>query len=134
MLEPARTTEHNRPMPIEWVFPGATPEQKQRALDAALEVFKAHHIQPEVAGVGRMEMDLYIRRNERGPLPHKDSPRAALIFIEAQQAAVRACGAPDEALDKGYIRVDFEPDSWGAYFARESRVLSWVDPEESEPS
>lgn len=120
-------------MPIEWVFPGTTREQQQRALAAALEIFVTHHIQPEVAGFAKLEMQTYLSRGKRGPLPHKDSERGALIFERAQIAAALAAldaGAALEAQKQGYIRVDFEPAGWAAYFMRESRVLNWVDPEE----
>ena len=117
-------------MSIEWIFPNATPEQKERALAAALEVFASNHIEPEVAGVARMEMQLFMERGERGPSPHSEAAKAALIFIEAQNAAIAVCDAPGEALDRGHIRVSVEDDSLAGRYLRESRVLNWVDPEE----
>lgn len=124
-------------MSIEWVYPDATPEQMQRARDAALEIFTTHGIQPEVAAVAKMEMQAYLGRSKRGPLPHKDSERGALVFERAEIAAALAAleaGAPLEAQRKGYVRVDIDPAGWGAWFIRESRVLNWVDPEQSPPN
>jgi len=118
-------------MPIEWVFPGATQAQKRQALDAALEVFSAHRIQPEVAGVARMEMQVFMSRNERGPQPHPEAAKAALIFVEAQEAAIAACGAPLGALDRGHIKVDVADDTFAGQYLRESEVLNWVDPDEA---
>ena len=117
-------------MSIEWVFPNATPEQKERALAAALEVFAANRIEPEVAGVARMEMQLFMEGGQRGPSPHSEAAKAALVFIEAQNAAILVCNAPGEALDRGHIRVSIEDDSLAGRYFRESRVLNWVDPEE----
>ena len=117
-------------MAIEWVFPGATPEQKERAVAAALEVFKASHIDPEIAAFAKLEMQTFTDRGNRGPLPHKDSAKGALVFLYAQNAAAEASGLSLDALRKGHIRVDFEPGGWGAYFMRESRVLNWIDPDE----
>ncbi len=120
-------------MSIEWVFPDATPEQLRRALDAALEIFEAHRIDPAVAAVAKMEMQTFASRGQRGPLPHRDSERGALVFERAQIAANLAAldaGAPMEVQAKGYIRVDIDPAGWAAHFWRESRVLNWADPDE----
>jgi hypothetical protein len=120
-------------MAIEWFFPAATPEQLRRARDAALEEFKSYRIQPEIAAVAKMEMQAYEGRSRRGPLPHPDSERGALVFARAQVAANLAAmdsGAPVAVQKQGYIRVDIDPASWAGYFLRESRVLNWVDPEE----
>ncbi len=120
-------------MAIEWVFPGATPEQKQRALDAALAEFNTYHIDPQLAAFAQSEWETYVRRGKRGPLPHKDTERGSLVFERARTAAALAAleaGAPLEAQRQGYIRVDIDPAGWAAYFWRESRVLNWVDPDE----
>jgi len=34
-----------------------------------------------IAAFARMELQVYSSRGERGPLPHKDSPKSALIFL-----------------------------------------------------
>lgn len=117
-------------MSIEWIFPGATPEQKKRAHEAAMAVFNAARIQPEVASVAQSEMYLWHARNKRGPLPHHDSPRGAAIWKAAQIAALAATGAPPEALKQGHARVEYPDDHKAALLARLSRVLNWVDPDE----
>ena len=121
-------------MPLEWVFPGADDVQKQRALDAALKVFADHRIQPEVAAVARMEMQAFWDRGERGPKPHPDAAKAALVFVEAQNAAIKATGALPDALERGYIRADITDESFASYYLRESEVLNWVDPDAASPS
>gem|GEM_PF-3609121 len=74
-------------------------------------------------------MQAYRDRNGRGPEPHPDAAKAASIFVEAQEAAARATGAPIDALERGYIRVDFTDSTFAGYYLRESEVLNWIDPE-----
>ena len=120
-------------MSIEWHLPGSTPEQLERARAAALAVFKANRIQPEVAAVARLEMQAWAARGRRGPLPHHESPKGAAIFHEAQVAAQKVAdtdGIPAVDIAKGYIHVQIEAGSKGAIFMRESDTLNWIDPED----
>ena len=116
-------------MALEMFFPNSTPEQREQALAAALAVFEANRIAPEVAAVARMEMELFTARGRRGPMPHPEAPKAAIVFLDAQNAAVDACAALGDALCRGHIHVAIEDDSAAGRYLRESCVIKWVDAE-----
>jgi hypothetical protein len=113
-------------MPIELISPDAAPEERQRALAAALEVFRVNRIHPEAAALGKEEVALYEMRGKRGPVPKEEAFLAAKIFDEASSAAFYAGG---ERWNAG-LECVMEEGSYWAEYVEQSPVHQWIDPED----
>ncbi|MBZ9756918.1 hypothetical protein LB524_16630 [Mesorhizobium sp. ESP6-5] len=88
---------------------GASPEEKQRGIDAASAVFAAAGISPEQGADGMFALEGWDDANFHDDLePDEDEDEAASVWMQANKAAIEACCTdwPADAVPGNYLLLE----------------------------